>query len=195
MVRRDTFFARNIFTAFFAGLALLTLPHLAHAIPTTATLDASGISWVISGSVSFDTDDLGDSPLPVTSSSFVFDFGSGAVSLTPDVIDSSAFGIEIVFLTVFTSSPNDRILLATDPLLEEWSVFLTQPDITIPLFTAVCNDPATTCSASNAVAGPFPLITDPPFTSAPEPGTLALMGVGLLGIVGYRRRRQQASVR
>ena len=122
MARRDTFFARNIFTAFFAGLALLTLPHLAHAIPTTATLDASGISWVISGSVSFDTDDLGDSPLPVTSSSFEFDFGSGAVSLTPVVIDSSPYGFEIVFLQVFSSSPYGRILLFTAPQVWLWSI-------------------------------------------------------------------------
>lgn len=129
-------------------------------------------TWPISDSLN-----LSSLSLAVTDGSGTTVYGSGFFSLDPDGLSWS--GPIVLDPNTIVSAVLTGTLSPTTFMLNDGSTVTA-----LPGFTATINDP------SGFVDGEFAIIYATPVgPTTPEPATLVMVGSGLLGMLGLRRRR------
>ena len=185
-----------VFIAFFLAAAP------AQAIPAGATLDQpTGSAWLLSGSISFDTDDLGDGLITSSvSSTITIDIGGGNVVLSTL---NGANSADLETISVSYDAPGSIVVsvswMFSSPIGPQGTAlgalaFFTpdsDPDLPfVPGTADACQDtPVTGQILHRCNARDLSTSVRVETTSAPEPASLTLFGLGLLAIAGYRHRR------
>ena len=168
----------------FAGTAVLNGPL------ATATAFTSFVGVQVSdGTISYAVPTLVSAGTSVTVAAF--SFGSGSYSMTPvspvvDPLWTFAVGGTTYSFKLSAISVSRSVLLSTQ--------FLNITGLGAASITGYDTTPATFAlssaqsTGSSSVSSTFTITSTAIDTTIPEPGALSLLGVVLLGLVGWRRR-------